>query len=48
MKIYTLINPDKQVFTVIALDQFMAIQQAKKTDNYKYSESQYRIKKKLK
>lgn len=48
MKIYKLINPDKEVLTVIAPDQFMAIQQAKKTDNYKFSEGQYIVKKKLK
>ena len=48
MKIYKLINPAREILIVVAADQWQAIQQAKKTDNYKFSESQYTIKKKLK
>jgi len=48
MKIYKLINPDKEILIVVAPDQWEAIQLAKKTDNYKFSESEYTIKKKLK
>lgn len=43
---YILINPDKEILTIEAPDQWQAIQQAKKTDNYKFSESEYTIKKK--
>ena len=48
MKIYQLINPENKTLTVIAEDFFVAIQEAKKLDNYKFSESQYKLKKKLK
>jgi len=48
MKIYKLINPAGEILIVVAPDQYEAIQQAKKTDNYRFSESQYIIKKKLK
>jgi hypothetical protein len=48
MKIYQLINPNNEILTVIAADLFEAIQAAKKIDTYKYSESEYKLKKKLK
>lgn len=46
MKIYQLINPNNEILTVIAADLFQAIQAAKKIDNYKYSESEYKHNKK--
>jgi hypothetical protein len=46
MKIYKLINPAGEILIVAAEDRWQAIQQAKKTDNYRFSESQYTIKKK--
>lgn len=46
MTIYRLVNPDKEILLVVAVDQWEAIQKAKKTDNYKFSESEYTIKKK--
>ena len=44
MPIYQLINPENKTLTVIAEDYFCAIQAAKKLDNYKYSESEYKKK----
>ena len=48
MKIFNIINPDKKIHKIIAYDKFMAIQTAKRLDNFKYSESQYKLKKKIK
>jgi len=43
MIIYKIINPEYTIYTIVAMDQFMAIQTAKKLDNFKYLESQYKI-----
>ena len=43
MRIYKIINPDNKIHKIIAYDKFMAIQTAKRLDNFKYSESQYKI-----
>jgi hypothetical protein len=43
MTIYKLINPDKVIIIVVAPNFYEAIQQAKKTDNYKFTESQYTV-----
>jgi hypothetical protein len=48
MAIYQLINPENKTLTVIAEDFFCAIQAAKKLDNHKFLEIQYKLKKKLK
>ncbi len=45
MKIYKLINPDKEVLIIVAGDFYEAIQKAKKIDNYKFNEASYKIKK---
>ena len=42
MPIYQLINPENKTLTVIAEDYFVAIQAAKKLDNHKYLEIQYK------
>jgi hypothetical protein len=47
MKIFNIINPEFKIHKIIAYDKFMAIQTAKRLDNYKFSESQYKLKKKL-
>jgi hypothetical protein len=44
MKIFNIINPENKIHKIIAYDKFMAIQTAKRLDNYKYSESQYKLK----
>lgn len=46
MKIYNIINPEKKIHKIIAFDKFMAIQTAKRLDNFKFTESQYKIKNK--
>ena len=43
MTIYQLINPDKVIIILVAVNKYEAIQQAKKSDNYKFTESQYKI-----
>ena len=43
MNIFKIINPEYQIYTIVAIDRFMAIQTAKKLDNFKYLESQYKI-----
>ncbi len=48
MKIFNIINPDLKTHKIIAYDKFMAIQTAKRLDNFKYTESQYKIKNKKK
>jgi hypothetical protein len=48
MKIFNIINPEFKIHKIIAYDKFMAIQTAKRLDNYKFSESQYKLKKKIK
>ena len=48
MKIFNIINPELKIYKIIAYDKFMAIQTAKRLDNYKYSEGQYKLKKKIK
>lgn len=47
MKIFNIINPEFKIHKIIAYDKFMAIQTAKRLDNYKFSEIQYKLKKKL-
>jgi len=48
MRIYKLVNPDKAIIIVLAADPYEAIQKAKVMDQYKFNETQYTIKKKLK
>jgi hypothetical protein len=45
MRIYKLINPNKEVLIIVAGDFYEAIQKAKKIDNHKFNESSYKIKK---
>jgi hypothetical protein len=47
MTIYKLINPNKEIIIIVAPNLYEAIQQAKKTDNYKFKESQYKKLEKL-
>jgi hypothetical protein len=44
MRIYKLINPNQEVLIIVAGDFYEAIQKAKKIDNYKFNESQYKRK----
>ena len=46
MNIYKIINPEYQIYTIVAMDRYMAIQTAKKLDNFKFTETQYKILKK--
>jgi 3-dehydroquinate dehydratase len=41
MVIYKIINPANYTHTIVAINLYLAIQTAKKLDNYKYSEREY-------
>jgi hypothetical protein len=43
MIIFRIINPEFQIYTIVAMDKYLAIQTAKKLDNFKYNETQYKI-----
>jgi hypothetical protein len=43
MVIYKIINPEYQIYTIVSINKYLAIQTAKKLDNFKYTESQYKI-----
>jgi hypothetical protein len=41
MNLYYIVNPEKKVYNITAIDKFEAIQKAKKKDTYKYYEHEY-------
>jgi|688.fasta_scaffold1365932_2 hypothetical protein len=42
MVIYKLVNPENYIHTIVAVNLYLAIQMAKKLDNYKFSERDYK------